>query len=105
MVDIQNNKSNTAIPGVVVIVRTILGLLITCFLGWAFWFALVEVNSDSRTGEIYYAYKKFSITLLVDCMAPAVLLVMAFGGGCRCKAKLNTAASCCITLAGATSIS
>jgi hypothetical protein len=64
----------------------------------------VAANSDSRTGETCCAYKKFSITLLVDCIAPAVLLVMAFGGGCRCKAKLNTAAACCITLAGATSL-
>jgi hypothetical protein len=105
MVDIQNNKSNTAIPGVVVIVRTILGLLITCFPGWAFWSSSVVANPDSRAGETRCANNEFSITfLLLDCTLAAVVLVMAFGGGGCCKAKLNIAASCCITLTGAASL-
>jgi hypothetical protein len=58
MVDIQNNKSNTAIPVDAIVVGTL-----ACFLGWA----------------------------------------LAIRGGC-CKAKLNVAASCCIILAGATSL-
>jgi hypothetical protein len=64
------------------------------------------VNPDSRTGEIYDAYKKFSITfLLLDCIVAVVIFVMAFGGGGGgCKVKLNRAGSCCITLAGATSL-
>jgi hypothetical protein len=103
MVVIQNNKSNTAIPVVAVVVGTSFILLISCFLGWAFWFAIV-VKSDSRTGEIYAAYKKFGITLLFDCFVAAVIFVLTIAGGSCCKAKLNRAALCCIVLAGATSL-
>jgi hypothetical protein len=41
--------------------------------------------------------------LLLDCIVAVVIFVMAFGGG-GCKVKLNRAGSCCITLAGATSL-
>jgi hypothetical protein len=104
-IDIQNNNRSTAVQNsnpsttLPVVVFTLLGLLIACFVGWAFGFSIV-VGSDSREPQIYAAYDKFSIALLADCIVAVIILVLA----CCFKEKLNEVAAGCLILAAATNL-
>jgi hypothetical protein len=105
MVDIQNNDRNAALPTPkLVVLFTLLGLLIACFVGWAFAFS-IAVGSDSRPpANIYAAYNTFSRALLVECIVAVCILVLAC---CFIKEennKLNKAAACGLILAGATNL-
>jgi uncharacterized membrane protein len=102
MVDIQNNNRNTAFP-VAVMVSTFLGLLIACFVGWAFAFS-IAVGSDSRDADIDAAYNTFIVALLIECIVAVIVLVLACGWCFFEENKLNQVMACGLILAGATNL-
>lgn len=94
MVDIQNNNRNPALP---VVVCTLVGLLIACFVGWAFGFSIV-VGSDSRDHDIDAAsYNTFSVALLVERIVAFITLVLVC---CFKKEHLFKLAACGLILTG-----
>jgi hypothetical protein len=96
VIDTQNNNRNTALP---VVVFTLLGLLIACYVnGWAFGFSIV-LGAGSREPHIYAAYNILCIALLGECIVAVNVLACCF------KEKLlNKAAACGLILAGATNL-